>query len=192
MILQPLLESSIRWSQDGPLTLIGRELQERWCVINTATWPLKLKYDEEHFSNLATEARNKLAVLMFDEVQNNMNRKHLHQLLEDNSVNLLVLDVGVFTTNGFSSQLDAKHLLENEVSLMYIILRWCYRSIHSFHREKIFVSRKPKLEIVSYFWTSQIRLLLWEKYTMLRRLGMRKWSDTGKCKYCQPFVQFCR
>ena len=84
---------------------------------------MKLKYDEEHFSNLATEARNKLAVLMFDEVQNNMNRKHLHQLLEDNSVNLLVLDVGVFTTNGFSSQLDAKHLLENEVSLMYIILR---------------------------------------------------------------------
>lgn len=100
--MQPLLESSIRCSQNGPLTLIWRELEERRCVDNIASCHFIVKFDEEHFSNLATEERDKLAVLMIGEVQNNMNRKHFNRLLADRSVNLLVFDAGVIRSNGFS------------------------------------------------------------------------------------------
>lgn len=59
-----------------------------------------------------------LAVLMIDEVQNYMNRKHFNRLLADRSVNLLVLDAGVIRSNGFSIQFDEKQGMNVLVTLL--------------------------------------------------------------------------
>jgi hypothetical protein len=103
------------------LRLIGRELQNRGCVVYLTAGKLMEEYHQNFFPNLAKEAGNKTMVLLVDEVQHNLDSKHWLVVLKGcRPTNLLVLGVGVPQLFSQSPQFDHKFPEEGDSFPMFL------------------------------------------------------------------------
>jgi hypothetical protein len=91
------------------LSLMGRELQSRGCEVYETLYAKSLDaYPLGFFRDLATNAKDKVVVLLIDEVQNNTNSDRWKELVKSKPRNLIVIGVGIPWLNMHSPQFSFK------------------------------------------------------------------------------------